>query len=293
MNKNILSMSLGAILIGFSPIVTKAVTLHPTTIGFYRFFFGVIIMGLVVVGSKEKINWQNLKKAAPYFALSGLFFAIDLWFWHRSIIYIGAGIATVLANTQVLYLALFERLILKQKSLWYLYPSMMVAVAGITLSSFPFFHHFKWDQSSAGIVWGLMTGITYAIITLFLRKGLSIYQGKGVTPLLTVSFFACLAAFFLAVVEGEVKWVQGPDFYYMILYGMGIHFGGWYLISKSINSIALVLAGLLLLLQPIFATLFGHILYDESLSFIQMMGLVLALVGIYFSSVAKKQRPAN
>ena len=37
---------------------------------------------------------------------AGVFFSLDLWFWHRSIIYIGPGLSTLLANFQVFILML-------------------------------------------------------------------------------------------------------------------------------------------------------------------------------------------
>ncbi|HEY1992507.1 MAG TPA: EamA family transporter, partial [Gammaproteobacteria bacterium] len=89
----------GAVMISFSAVFVKLVHVPPTVSGFYRVFFGGVILLAVVLWRHEhprldRASWIKL-------LLAGLCFALDLFFWHRSILYVGPGVATLLANFQV------------------------------------------------------------------------------------------------------------------------------------------------------------------------------------------------
>jgi drug/metabolite transporter (DMT)-like permease len=287
-NKNTSSMAIGAIIIGFSPILAKAVNLTPTTIGFYRFIFGALGMTFYLFIKRNHLDLSSLKSALPYMILSGLLFALDLWFWHRSIIYIGAGIATLLANTQVFYLVLFGWFFYKEKPKWYFYPGMLLAIIGLTLSTLPHLNFSMMDKSSLGVIFGLLTGLSYALVTFTMQKSTKIYQGKGPLPIFIITIFAAVFSLLFVLNEGNIEIPKGPDLYFMILYGAGVHFLGWLCITFAITNIPLALASLLLLLQPVFATFFGNLIYNEPLSQIQIFGLTLSLIGIFLASNAKK-----
>jgi len=283
-------MALGAVIIGFSPILAKAVNLSPTLIGFYRFFFGAIGIALFLMIKKHKLHTKSFHKALPYLLVAGLLFALDLWLWHRSIVYIGAGIATLLANTQVFYLVIIGWFINKEKPQWFFYPGMILALVGLTLSSSSFINFNVLDKNSLGVIFGLLTGVTYALVTFSMQKSIKIYQGSGPWPIFCITVFAALFSLGLVLAEGSFQIATNTDLGFMFLYGAGIHFMGWLCITYAISNIPLALASLLLLLQPTFATIFGHLIYDEPLSNTQIVGLILSLSGIFLASTAKKSK---
>lgn len=51
----------------------------------------------------------------PLALLAGLFFAADLVFWHHAIAAVGAGLGTVLANTQLILVGLAALAVLGEK----------------------------------------------------------------------------------------------------------------------------------------------------------------------------------
>ena len=99
----VLMVLAGAVLISFSAVFVKWAHVSATMAGFYRNLFGGLVLVLVVVLRKERI-WRG----SAYFGMAvmaGLFFAVDLFVWHQSIHFIGPGLATILANFQVFFLA--------------------------------------------------------------------------------------------------------------------------------------------------------------------------------------------
>ena len=89
----------GAALISLSPVWVKLVTVSPTTSGFYRVLIGggALAVFLLVTGRRLDLA----RRTWVILFLAAVFFSLDLWFWHRSIQYVGPGLATLLANFQV------------------------------------------------------------------------------------------------------------------------------------------------------------------------------------------------
>ena len=64
----------------------------------------------------EERRWGQRPLRARYFAwLAGAFFAADLVLWHNAIDQVGAGLATVLGNTQVVLVGLIAWLIWRER----------------------------------------------------------------------------------------------------------------------------------------------------------------------------------
>ena len=93
--------------------------------------------------------------------IAALFFAVDLWMWHRSILYVGVGLATLLGNFQVFALAGYGALVLGERGGWRLWAGLLLALFGLALLLAP-----GWDGFDArfriGIAFGLGTAVAYA-----------------------------------------------------------------------------------------------------------------------------------
>jgi len=128
---------LGAFCIGLAPIFVKLIHLGPTVIGFYRCSIaGALLLPFFIhhkISRKEKSAPSNPTLFWIIMVLTGLVFAIDLSVWHRSVIYAGAGLSTILANTQVFYLALLGVLFLNEKITPRFVLAVILACAGIVL----------------------------------------------------------------------------------------------------------------------------------------------------------------
>ena len=99
-----LRLFLGAVLISLSPVWVKLVSVSPTVSGFYRTLIGgtALTVFLLVTGRGLKLP----RRALLLLLLAAVFYAADLWSWHRSINYIGPGLATLIGNFQVFFMTL-------------------------------------------------------------------------------------------------------------------------------------------------------------------------------------------
>ena len=107
-----LRLFIGAALISLSPVWVKLVEVSPTTSGFYRVLIGGMALAVYMLARRQRL--QLSRNVWLMIIVAAVFLTLDLWFWHRSIIYIGPGLATLLANFQVFFMMLAGIALLRQ-----------------------------------------------------------------------------------------------------------------------------------------------------------------------------------
>src|SRR3989440_7874123 len=105
---------LGAVAIAFSSILVRLSHASPTTAAIFRCAYALPVLGLLAWAEDRRFgrrSWRERRIAVA----SGVFFAADLMLWHRSIGDVGAGLATVLANVQVVLVPLVAWAVLSER----------------------------------------------------------------------------------------------------------------------------------------------------------------------------------
>ena len=97
--------ALGAVAIAFSSILVRVSHASPSTAAIYRCAYALPVLGLLAWSERRRFGPRRSSERRPAVA-AGVFFAVDLVLWHHSIGDIGAGLATVLANVQVILVPL-------------------------------------------------------------------------------------------------------------------------------------------------------------------------------------------
>jgi drug/metabolite transporter (DMT)-like permease len=283
-------MVTGAVLISFSGVYVTWVPLGPTASAFYRVFFGGIILLTVAFVRRERywVSWH-------YFflqTLCGLVFALDLIVWHQSIIYIGPGLATILANFQVFFLAFIGIAFLGEPPDRRLLATIPMALAGLVMVV-----GFKWQSTGSpdyrvGVLLGLATALCYTGYILSLRH-LNNTKSR-LSPTANLAGVSLISAVFLA--GGSLLQGQGfaipdlPALYALLAYALFSQVLGWSLISKGLPGVPTTIAGLLLLLQPSLAFVWDMLFFDLEVTIISGIGTVLTLGAIYLGTTRKAPR---
>ena len=100
-----------------------------------------------------------------------MFFAIDLVLWHHAIASVGAGIATVLGNLQVVFVGVIAWWLLHERPSARLVAAVPVVLVGVVLISGVVGSGAYGDDPVLGVVYGLGTSVAYAGFLLLLRQG--------------------------------------------------------------------------------------------------------------------------
>ena len=284
-----LYISLGALCIGFAPILVKAIVdLGPTAIGFYRCLFASVFLLIPFLLGGKKWRVHVARKIFSLQILAGAILAFDFCIWNRSVVYVGAGISTILANTQVFYTALLGAVFLKQaikKPLWLV---IGITFFGIYLLVEPTFADQSIVNAPLGVFLGLLTGPVYATFILVLNRANQM-QARGI-PLQSWLVVSASAAFFLGIqsaVENNLHIPIDNDLIWLLLLALVAQVIGWLLINSRIAHVPISKSGLLLLIQPVAATIMGAYFFHEHLSISQIIGAGITLMSIYFGSRLK------
>ena len=105
---------LGAVTIAFSSILVRLSHASPSTAAIFRCAYALPLLGLLAWLEDRRFGRRSLRDRRVAIA-SGVFFAVDLILWHHSIGDVGAGLATVLANIQVVLVPLVAWAVLAEQ----------------------------------------------------------------------------------------------------------------------------------------------------------------------------------
>lgn len=281
----------GAVMISFAAIFTRLADVAPTTSGFYRMFFGALAFGLLLA-TRPEMRAGVMRDWTGSFLIAA-FFAADIWFWHRSIFYIGPGLATLLANFQVFMLTLIGVLWLRERVGWRFASGLGLATAGLWLLFGRDWALLPPDYR-LGVIFGLLTALAYGCYLLSLR-GLQI-RHPAIRPearLAQVTICCGLMLAMLNVIEGHSFVIPDPQsLLSLIALGVFCQVLGWLLITRGMPFLPAAIVGLLLLLQPTLSIFWDMLIFALRINAIQTAGAALALVGIYFGfrSAARRKR---
>lgn len=281
----------GAVILSFSSVFVELANVGPTVSGFYRLIWGgVILIAISLLRNNTlRVGWN------PFLimALAGAFFAVDLYLWHRSIHIVGPGLATILGNFQVFFVALFAVLFLGNRLNWRIATSIPIALAGLFLIV-----GLDWDTAADEFKWGVWLGIftamAYAGYILTLSHSRKVDKDK-ISSFTTIGIISLVSGLILGttiLIQGEESFAI-PDLQTLgSLIGLAIMVQviGWVMISKGLPEINVSLAALLLLLQPALAFTWDMIFFNRPTSGIELMGAGITLSAIYLGTTGRHKK---
>ena len=278
----------GAFAIAFSGILYRLAEVSPSTGAFFRCLFALPPLWLLAAREDRQLGPRPtpLRRAAW---LAGAFFAADLILWHYSIEKVGAGLATVLGNTQVVLVGLLAWALFRERPARSSVLAIPVAMFGIVLISGVFEQGAYGDNPGLGALYGVLTGIAYSGFLLALRHGSSDLR-RVAGPL----YDATLASAIAIVPAGLVL---GLDFTpsleataWLILLALSSQVLGWLLITVSLARLPTALTSVLLTFQPLLSVLFAALIVDERPSGLQLVGAAAILAGLLIVSARRRRR---
>ena len=290
--KLIVKMLIAAIIISTSSSWVKIAQVSPSVSGFYRMFFGGVLL-LMICAVKRFDLWRGFRYFTWLFSAS-VFFALDLYFWHRSIFYVGPGLATVLGNFQVFFMVLAGYLFFREKIGLNFIIGLMITLTGLFLLV-----GINWQQLTAdyqtGVVYGILTAVAYTGFMLSLRhvqaskKSLTAFANLGIMSLL-----CALLLFIHLSFEGESIVIPSlQSLGSLLILGVVCQVIGWLLITQSMPYLPASIVGILLLLQPALSMLWDVLFFDRPINRFDLIGLLMVLVGVYLATQKKKQPHAS
>jgi drug/metabolite transporter (DMT)-like permease len=256
----------------------------PSTGTFYRAIFGLPLLVLVAFGEWRRygpLPRQSIRLAA----IAGLFFTGDLMFWHHAIEAVGAGLATVLGNLQVIIVGFFAWLILGERPSRATLLALPIVLLGVILISGVVGEGAYGAAPQLGVVLGIATAICYSAYLLIIRwGGRDPRRPAGPVAIATAAVVA--ASFLVGEIGGDLDLTPGPaSLFWLALLGITAQSAGYLLISISLPRLPAIVTSIILLTQPVMSMALAMILLDETPSPTQLLGVVFVIGGITAATI--------
>src|SRR5574341_678980 len=202
-----------------------------------------------------------------FMILYGLTLAVFNSMWTFSVQYNGAAVATVLAFSSPAMTAILSRLIFKEQFNSVKILSIVLSLTGTTLVSGAL-DASAWKVNPAGIIFGLLTGLFFAIYNL---------EGKAASDRSIDSWTALLYSF-------------GSATFFLLLFFLGVAptLGGFGLYTLSLRYLPPTVANLIATLEPALTAIWAYFLLNEQLAGIQLIGSFLVFTGVILLRVGER-----
>lgn len=281
----VLAALLGACCIAFSGPLVRLADVPPSSTAVYRCLLAVPVLALLA--RREDRDHGRLPARTRWTAaLAGVFFAFDLVLWHHTIDAVGAGLATVLGNLQVLVVAVVAWWLLDERPHAGLVAAVPVLLLGVTLVSGALGGETYGRDPRLGVLLGLATSVAYAGFLLVLRSGSGDLR-RLAGPLLWASGSAAVCATLLGAVLGELAVPDARSLAWLAVLALTAQVCGWLLITSSLPRLPAALTSVLLLAQPAGALAVSAVVLDEAPTAVQLAGAAAILAGVVLATATR------
>ena len=272
-----------AVIISFTPIMIRLADVSPETAAFFRFFYALPLVALLYHATRH----HDARSARHRWAclLGGGIMGVSFTLGNYSIGFIGAGLATVLANTHVFFVALVAWLVLRERPPGALMAAAL-AFAGVVLVTGVGRPGAYGDDPVLGTLFGLGCGITYAAFLLIFRRA-GRDQARPWGSLLDATIGAITVTLLLGVTTDSAFGLvpSWPAHGWLFLLAVGSHVLAWGIILSVLPRLPALETSVLLLVQPMLTVVWGRILFEELLSPLQWGGVTLVVLGVAMMTV--------
>jgi drug/metabolite transporter (DMT)-like permease len=289
-DRPVLAAILGALTIAFSAIFVRLADVSPATAAIFRCAYALPLLGALA--------WYERRRYGPRAAgqarlawIAGAFFAADLVLWHHAIEEVGAGLATVLGNTQVVFVPIAAGLILGERPGARVAASVPVVMIGVVLISGVVGGREAYGRDPVlGVLFGVGTGLAYAGFLLVQRRANADHR-RPAGPLFDATLSASVFSLLIGLPLGEVDLVPSwPAHGWLLLLGLAVQVGGWLLISISLPRLPAAITSVVLTLQPVGSVLLGIWILAEAPSAFQLIGVLFILAGLLMTTLRVRPR---
>lgn len=278
----------GAVMISFSAIFFALAEVDPASGAFFRTAYAVPV--LFVIWWMRRGEDRRSGKLHWLAFLAGVALGTDMVAWHSSIDFIGTGLATLLANTQVIFVTAIAWLLLSERPDKRVAWAIPIILIGVALVS-------GLGQDTAygvdplrGTGLALVAALFYAVFLLTYRRS-NQSQGPTAGPLLEATVGAALAALLLGSLGTGIDFgFTWPAHGWLISLALTAQVAGWLLIGFALPRLPAAETATIILLQPALTILWGAMIFAERPSALQVAGAVVVLAGVGYVAFTRAAR---
>lgn len=316
--KAVLILAIGTAFLAFTPIWVKASNMDPATQAFLRVLIGFLI--LLPIGIWEIKRKGSLPRGGIIMSVvAGIFLGIDFTAWNYSIFYVGAGIAAILLNLQVIVVPMLTAIFDKYKIPPVFLILVPIMVVGVLLTGGVFEPSdatgpdtiYGIKTATLGTLLGLTSGLCYSFYLYFSRKAGTTAPRKDlyiqpmmytmaaqiIPPLIWAYTGSARGGFDFThgvLIDGTLPSVNpetalgdpltGMNWFHLICLAVLGQAAAWTLVQWGSVWLDPTLSAGILLLSPVSSVIISWPLFGEIPSALQWLGIVMILGTVMYQN---------
>ena len=257
---------------GFGAILVRVMSIDGISLAFYRLWFGFLLMAAVVAVSGQPVSLAALRSAIP----GGIVFGVNVALFFSAVNHTtiaNANLISALQPALVLVIAgpIFGESIAPRTIAWTGVSIIGVAIVIVGGSGAP-----EWSPLGDAMAIGALVLLTaYFIFSKQARATVGTME-----YMLCVQFVSALTITPIALVSGHTAVPQGLDWLWMVIIVFGTGTGAHFLINWAHAYVDVSISSLGMLAVPVVAGVAAWLLLDESLTPVQIAGIVVTLIAM-------------
>ena len=280
LNTNLLLYIISLIIMGSHGIVAHYINLSSIEIVFMRTIIGSLVLIFVCVLTKAKFSCLKDFHDAMFLILSGLALGAGWIFLFEAYTLVGVSISTLLYYLGPIIAMLLSPIFFNEKLTKEKLLGALIVFTGVVLLN----KNIVGDLTKLrGIVYGFMSGLLYAAMVIFNKK---IKNASGIenTTCQLVSSFILVLLFMLFTTGVHIK-ISGREWIPVLWIGI-INTGlTCFLYYSTIPKLPISTVAIFSYVDPMSAVILSALILGETLTFTQVIGVILIIGGAAFSQL--------
>ena len=279
----------GAVAISFSAILFRLAGTSPVTGAFYRLALAVPV--LAVLWLRRRREDRRTGRDRLIAGLAGLFLAADIVAWHASIDQIGAGLGTLIANSQVVIVPFVTWAIFRERPSPRAVLAMPVVLTGLALITGIGRDDAFGERPVLGVLLGVAAACFYSGFLIGYRRSNRVLAPSS-GALLDATAGAAVGALAVSPLVGGIEFAPGWEAIgWLVVLALTSQVVGWLAIGFALPRLPAAHTSFAILLQPTLTLVWGAIIFSERASWVQATGVGLVLAGIVTVTLRRNARP--
>ncbi|WP_140920088.1 DMT family transporter [Limnobaculum xujianqingii] len=273
-------MHAAAVLFGISGIFGKLIISGVAVLVFGRAVFAVLSLSVLLIKSR-RLPWQGMTAQRIFNLLAmGLLLVAHWVTFFIGIKVGGVAVATLGFACFPAFVALLESVLYREQLTKTEYTLIGLVSLGLVLVT-PGFDFA--NNATEGLIWGILSGFTYALLTIGNRSVAAKMSGVQVNWWENLSVMLCLLPFAVADIP-QVPWLDWVWIACLGLLCTGLSYSFFINALKVINART---AAMIIALEPVYAILVAWVLFHEQPGLRMVAGGALIIFAVAWSTRQK------
>lgn len=251
-----------------------------------RLGFAAVMLGVVLLVKSPKL-FRIKCRDLFFLAGSGVFMFMASFCYFTSLSHTTTAVSCVLLYTSPAYVLLFSAPLFKEKITGRKIFSLIMIVFGCVFSSGLL--ESSQTVTLPGFLWGVASGISYALYSVFNRFSLS----RGYSGM-TVTFYAMTLASLITLSVVDLPTMAVKMSFDGLFWGLGLALCGgmlpFLLYTLGMSGMETSKASMLASIEPVVAAVISIVILSEPMSFLIALGVGLIILGIIVMNLPVKKR---